>query len=63
MIMIKLFGDFPKRWPRMNTQRERKLGKFDSFTTFICLENIVDKFERFSHNLMKNKKEARVSDK
>ena len=33
MIFIqKLFWHFPKRWPRMNTQRERKLGKFDSFT-------------------------------
>ena len=28
----KLFGRFPKQWPRMNTQRERKLGKFDSFS-------------------------------
>ena len=30
--MQKLFGHFPKRWSRMNTQTVRKLGKFDSFT-------------------------------
>ena len=29
--MQKLFEHFPKQWPRMNTQRERKLGKFHSF--------------------------------
>ena len=27
----KFFGHFSKRWPRINTQRERKLGKFDSY--------------------------------
>ena len=27
----KLFEDFPKRWPRIRVQRERKLGRFDSF--------------------------------
>ena len=31
MFIQKLFGHFSKRWPRMYTQRERKLGKFDSF--------------------------------
>ena len=31
MFIQKLFGHFSKRWPRMSTQRERKLGKFDSF--------------------------------
>ena len=30
----------------MNTQIERKL----IYKTFICLENIINKFERFSHN-------------
>ena len=43
---------------------ERKLGKFDFFWgTFICLENIVINFERLSHNLMENKKDAGMSDK
>ena len=31
MFIQKLFGHFSKRWPRMYTQRERKLRKFDSF--------------------------------
>ena len=31
------------------------------YKTFICLENILNKFERLSHNLMENKKEAGVS--
>ena len=30
MFMQKFFEHFPKRWPRMNTQRERKRGKFGS---------------------------------
>ena len=33
------------------------------YKTFIYLENIINKFERLSHNLMKNKKEAGMSDK
>ena len=32
IFIQKLFEHFPKRWPRMNTQKERKLGKFDSLT-------------------------------
>ena len=43
------------------TIRERKLSKFD--LTFICLENIISKSERLSHNLMENKKKAGMSDK
>ena len=31
MFIQKLFEYFPKRWPRKNAQRERKLAKFDSF--------------------------------
>ena len=43
----------------MNKQRERKLRKFDLLTRLlICLESIVNNFERLSHNLMENKKEA-----
>ena len=33
------------------------------YKTFICLENIINKFEKLSHNLMENKKEAGMSDK
>ena len=31
--------------------------------TFICLENMINKFERTSVNLMEDKKEAGMSDK
>ena len=30
--------------------------------TFICLETIINKFERLSPNLMENKKEAGMSE-
>ena len=30
-FIYRLFGHFPKQWLRMNTQRERKLGKFNSY--------------------------------
>ena len=64
MIFIqKLFRHLPKRWPKMNTQRERKLGKFDSFTRLSFVWNIINKFERLLHNLMENKKDAGMSDK
>ena len=33
------------------------------YITFICLETIINKFERLSGNLMENKKEAGMSDK
>ena len=58
--MQKLSGHFPKQWPRMNTQREIKLGKLDSFTrlSFLdLLKTFINKLERFSHNLIENKKE------
>ena len=45
------------------TNRE-KAGKVRFvYKTFICLKNIINKFERLSHNLMENKKEAGMSDK
>ena len=45
------------------TKRE-KAGEFRFiYKTFICLENIINKFERLSHNFMENKKEAGTSDK
>ena len=47
----------------MNTQRERKLGKFDSFTRLSFVWTIINKFERLLHNLMENKKDAGMSDK
>ena len=46
-----------------HTNRE-KTGKVRFiYKTFSCLEIIINKFERFSHNLMENKKEAGMSDK
>ena len=33
------------------------------YKPFICLENIINKFERLLHNLMEYKKEAGMSDK
>ena len=33
------------------------------YKTFICLETINNKFEKLSHNLMENKKNAGMSDK
>ena len=32
ILIQKLFGHFPRQWSKTNTQKERKLGKFDSFT-------------------------------
>ena len=46
----------------MNKQRERKLWEVRFiYKNLIYLENIVNKFERLSHNLMENKKEAGMS--
>ena len=47
---------------RMNTQRERKRTANIRFVQkiFICLENIISKFERFSYNLMENKKDTGI---
>ena len=45
------------------TKRE-KTGKVQFiYKTFIYLETIINKFERLSHNLRENKKEAGMSDK
>ena len=45
------------------TKRE-KTGKVRFiYKTFIYLETIINKFERLSHNLKENKKEAGMSDK
>ena len=45
------------------TKREKNGEVSFTYKTFICLENIINKFERLSHNLMENKKEAGMSDK
>ena len=45
------------------TKREKTGEVRFIYKTFICLENIINKFERLSHNLMENKKEAGMSDK
>ena len=61
MILI-LFRHFRKRWPRINKQRERKLGKFDLFTRLSFVwRTLLIHCERLSHNLMENKKEAGMS--
>ena len=36
---------------------------YKTYKTFICLETIINKFERLSHNLMENKKDAGMGDK
>ena len=62
--MQKLFGYFPKRWPKMNTQRARENWEVRYiYKTFICLETIINKFERLSHSLMQNEIDAGMSDK
>ena len=45
------------------TKREKTGEVWFIYKTFICLENITNKSERLSHNLMEKKKEARMSDK
>ena len=45
----------------MNKQREKTGEVQFIYKTFICLENIVNKFERPSHNILENKKEAGMS--
>ena len=45
------------------TKREKTGEVQFIYKTLICLENIINKFERLLHNLMENKKEAGMSDK
>ena len=45
------------------TKREKNGEVRFIYKTFICLEIIISKFDRFSHNLMENKKESGMSDK
>ena len=47
------------------TKREREKTREVRFIykTFICLETIINKFERLSHNLMEDEKDAGMSDK
>ena len=45
------------------TKREKTGEVRFIYKTFIRLETIINKFERFSHNLIENKKEAGMSDK
>ena len=56
----KLFGHFPKPGTRMNTQRERKLGKFHSFKRLSFVRRTL---LRLLHNLMESKIQAGMSDK
>ena len=52
---------YTKRW---KTGEVRFIYKtYKTYKTFICLETIIDKVERLSHNLMENKKNAGMSDK
>ena len=52
---------YTKRW---KTGEVRFIYKtYKTYKTFICLEIIIDKVERLSHNLMENKKNAGMSDK
>ena len=45
------------------TKREKTGEVRFIYKILICLENIINKFERFSHNLTENKKETGMSDK
>ena len=48
----------------MNTQRARENWEVRYiYKTFICLETIINKFERLSHSLMQNEIDAGMSDK
>ena len=42
----------------MSRQREKTGEVRFIYKTFICLENIINKFESLLYNLMENKKEA-----
>ena len=44
-------------------KREKTVEVQFIYKTFICLEMIINKFERLLHNLMENKKDAGMSDK
>ena len=48
-----------------NEYTKRQKAEEVRFTnkTFICLENIINKSDRLSHNLMENKKEAGMGGK
>ena len=45
------------------TKREKTGEVWFIYKPFICLENIINKFERLSHNFMENENEAGMSDK
>ena len=45
------------------TKREKTGEVQFIYKTFICLETIINKFQRLLYNLMENKKNAGMSDK
>ena len=64
-IYTEIVSAFSQGMAKNEYTKRKKAGKvLFIYETFICLENIINKFEsRFSHKLMENKKEAGMSDK
>ena len=63
-IYTEIVWTFSQAMAKNEVTKRQKTGEVRFFyKTFICLENIVNKFERLSHNLMENKKEEGMSDK
>ena len=58
-IYTEIVWTFPQVMVKNGSTKREKTGEV-RFTckTFLYLESIVNKFERFSQNLMENKKEA-----
>ena len=62
-IDIDIVWTFSQAMAKNKERKREKTGEVRFiYNTFICLENIVNKFKRFSHNLMENKKEAGMSE-
>ena len=58
---LNTFPSDAREW--IHKEREKTGEVRFIYKTFIRLETIINKFERFSHNLIENKKEAGMSDK
>ena len=64
MIFTEIVWAFSQAIAKNEYTKREKIGEVQFiYKTFICLENIINKFERLSHNVMENKKEAVMSDK
>ena len=62
-IYTEIVWTFSQAMSQNEYKKREKIGKVRFiYKTSICLENIINKFVRFSHNLME-KKEVGMSDK